>query len=63
MAWFYEIRSQNNDLVKSDGGYKTEAEAMAAGKAEAQRLKSTGAMPGSGYGTIMAGQNAEAPTK
>jgi hypothetical protein len=63
MAWFYEIRDQKGVLVKTEGGYKTTDDALAAGKAEARALKEADALSGSGFGSVTTGQNSEDPTR
>jgi hypothetical protein len=59
MAWFYEIRADNN-FVESGGGFATQPAAQAAGNAEAARLGKTGNMP-PGAVTVTTGQNADEP--
>ena len=61
MAWFYEIRDSKDKVVSKEEGFATQEAAMAAGKAEAERLKRTGNIPGSGFGTVTAGQDSSAP--
>jgi hypothetical protein len=63
MAWFYTIRDQQNVVVKTAGGYKTEMDAMTAGRADARTLKAAGAIPSGGLGTLTTGQNSELPTR
>lgn len=61
MAWFYEIRDSKDVVIAQGEGFATQDAAMAAGHAEAERLKRTGNIPGSGVGTVTAGQDSSAP--
>jgi hypothetical protein len=63
MAWFYVIRDHSNGVVKRQSGYKTESAAMNAARQEARALQAAGKIPGSGLGTITAGQDSEAPSR
>ena len=63
MAWFYEIRSSNNAVLKRDGGFATQDAAKTAVHADAKRIKKS-LRPGMpDVGTLMVGQNAEKPTR
>jgi hypothetical protein len=59
MAWFYEIRSSNNAVLKRDGGFATQDAATAAGRADAKKMKNS-RQP---VGRIMVGQNLDKPTR
>jgi hypothetical protein len=63
MAWSYQIRDSKDLLVKSEGGYATQDDAMTAGKKEANILKDSGTLIGSGVGTVLAVQDSKAPTR
>lgn len=39
MAWFYEIRSSSNAVLKRDGGFATQDAAKIAGREDAKRMK------------------------
>jgi hypothetical protein len=39
MAWFYEIRSADNTLLKRDGGFATQDAAKIAGCEDAKKIK------------------------
>jgi hypothetical protein len=41
MAWFYEIRSSNNAVLKRDGGFATQDAATTAGRADAKKMKNS----------------------
>jgi hypothetical protein len=41
MAWFYEIRSSNNAVLKRDGGFATQGAANTAGRADAKKIKNS----------------------
>jgi hypothetical protein len=41
MAWFYEIRSSNNAVLKRDGGSATQDAAKIAGRADAKKIKNS----------------------
>jgi hypothetical protein len=57
MAWFYQIRDAKDQVVKTEGGFATEAEAIEAGKKKADGLKRSGALAGGGFGTVTAGKS------
>ena len=62
MAWFYEIRSSNNALLKRDGGFATQDAAKIAGREDAKRMRNS-RQPRPDIGRILVGQNAEKPTR
>jgi hypothetical protein len=59
MAWFYEIRSTNNAVLKRDGGFATQDAATTAGRADAKKMKNS-RQP---VARIIVGQNMEKPTR
>jgi hypothetical protein len=63
MAWLYEIRDSKDRVFKLEGGFPTQEAARAAGKEEANKLKSSGALPGSGLGTVTETQDSKEPTR
>jgi hypothetical protein len=63
MAWFYEIRSSNNAVLKRDGGFATQDAAKIAGREDAKKMKNTRQLDRSDVGRIMVGQNTEMPTR
>ncbi len=60
MAWFYEIRSSNNAVLKRNGGYATQDAAKIAGREDAKKMKNS-RQPD--VGRILVGQNVEKPTR
>jgi hypothetical protein len=63
MAWFYEIRSSNNAVVKRDGGFATQDAAKIAGREDAKKMRDTRQPDRPDVGTILVGQNAEKTTR
>jgi hypothetical protein len=63
MAWFYEIRSSNNTVLKRDGGFATQDAAKAAGRDDAKKMKIMRQPNRPDVGRIMVGQNTEKPTR
>ena len=63
MAWFYEIRSSNNTVLKRDGGFATQDAAKAAGREDAKKMKVMRQPDRPEVGRIMVGQNTERPTR
>jgi hypothetical protein len=63
MAWFYEIRSSDNAVLKRDGGFATQDAAKNAGRADAKQMKSSRQPDRPDVGAIMVGQNTEKPTR
>jgi hypothetical protein len=61
MAWFYEICDAEGVVFQKTEGFRTQEAAMAAGRAEEERLNNTGNIPVSGWGTITAGQDSQTP--
>ena len=48
MAWFYEIRSSNNAVLKRDGGFADVEAAKTAARAEAKKINESRLRQGSG---------------
>jgi hypothetical protein len=63
MAYFYEIRSADNTLLKRDGGFPTQDAAKTAGREYAKKMKNLRQPDRPDVGRIMVGQNAEKPTR
>lgn len=63
MAWFYEIRSSNNAVLKRDGGFATQDAAKIAGRADAKKMKNLRQPDRSDIGRILVGQNTEKATR
>ena len=63
MAWFYEIRSPNNVVLKRDGGFATQDAAKIAGREDAKKMKNMRQPDRTDVGRIMVGQNAEKATR
>ena len=63
MAWFYEIRSADNTVLKRDGGFPTLDAAKIAGREDAKKMKNSRLPDRPDVGTILVGQNAEKPTQ
>jgi hypothetical protein len=59
MAFFYEIRSADNTLLKRDGGFVTQDAAKTAGREDAKKMKNMRQPDRPDVGRIMVGQNAE----
>jgi hypothetical protein len=59
MAFFYEIRSAENAVLKRDGGFATQDAAKTAGREDAKRMKNSRQPDRPHVGTILVGQNAE----
>ena len=45
MAWFYEIRSSTNTVLKRDGGFPTQDAAKIAGREDAKKMKNMAGWP------------------
>ena len=61
MAYFYEIRSADNTVLKRDGGFPDREAAKEAARADAKRLKAVPKPPT--VGRILVGQNTAPPTR
>jgi hypothetical protein len=63
MAWFYEIRSSNNTVLKRDGGFPAQDAAKIAGRDEPKKMKNSRPLDAPDVGRIMVGQNMEKPSR
>jgi hypothetical protein len=63
MAYFYEIRSSNNTVLKRDGGFATQDAAKLAAREDAKKMKNMSQPDRPHVGRIMVGQNAEKATR
>jgi hypothetical protein len=63
MAWFYEIRSSNNAVLKRDGGFASQDAAKTAGREDAKKMKNMHQSDRPDVGRIMVGQNKEEATR
>jgi len=63
MAWFYEIRSSNDAVLKRDGGFATQDAAKVAGREDAKKMKNSRQPDRPDVERIMVGQNTEKPTR
>jgi hypothetical protein len=61
VAFFYEICSSNNAVLKRDGGFATQDAAKIAGRADAKKMKDIRQPDRPDVGRILVGQNAERP--
>jgi len=57
MAWFYEIRSSNNAVLKRDGGFPTQDAAKTAGREYVKKMKNMPQPERPDVGRILVGQN------
>jgi len=63
VAYFYEIRSSNNAVLKRDGGFASQDAAKMAAREDAKKMKNSRQPDRPNVGRIMVGQNAEKPTR
>ena len=63
MAYFYEIRSSTNAVLKRDGGFADVEAAKSAARADAKKIKNSHQPDRPQVGRIMVGQNTEKPTR
>ena len=63
MAWFYEILSSTNAVLKRDGGFATQDAAKIARREGAKKMKNSRQPDRPDVGAIMVGQNAEKATR
>jgi hypothetical protein len=61
MAFFYEIRSADNTVLKRDGGYPDREAATEAARADAKNMKSSPKPIRPDVARILVGQNTEKP--
>jgi hypothetical protein len=59
VAFFYEIRSSSNAVLKRNGGYASQDAAKIAGREDAKKMKKMRQPDRPDVGRIMVGQNAE----
>jgi hypothetical protein len=63
MAFFYEIRSADNTVLKRDGGFASQDAAKIAARDDAKKMKNMRQPDRPDVGRILVGQNAEKPTR
>lgn len=63
MAFFYEIRSADNTVLKRNGGFATQVAAKIAGRADAKKMKNSRQPDRPDVERVMVGQNTEKPTR
>jgi hypothetical protein len=63
LAYFYEIRSADNAVLKRDGGFATQDAAKIAGREDAKKMKNMRQPDRPDVGRILVGQNAEKATR
>lgn len=59
MAWFYEIRSADDAVLKRDGGFANPDAAKIAAREEAEKMKVYRRIGGPTVGRIVVGHKAE----
>jgi hypothetical protein len=63
MAFFYEIRSTDDAVLKRDGGFASQDAAKVAARDDAKKMKNTRQPDRPDVGRIMVGQNGEKATR
>lgn len=63
MAFFYEIRSITDTVLKRTGGFPDREAAAMAAREDAKRMKLSRHLGVSTVGKILVGQNTEQPTR
>jgi hypothetical protein len=63
MAFFYEIRSSTNTVLKRDGGFASQDAAKRAAREDARAMKNSRQPDSPDVGRILVGQNAEKATR
>jgi hypothetical protein len=63
MAFFYEIRSADNTVLKRDGGFASQDAAKMTAREDAKKLKNAARQAGPDVGRILVGQNKEEATR
>ena len=63
MAYFCEIRSADNTVLKRDGGFASQDAAKMAAREDARKMKNMRQPDRPDVGRIMVGQNAEKATR
>jgi hypothetical protein len=61
VAWFYEIRSSNNTVLKRDGGFADPEAAKMAAREDAKKMKPAPRSERPDVGRILVGQNVRVP--
>ena len=63
MAFFYEIRSAYNTVLKRDGGFASQDAAKMAARDDAKKMRNSRLPNRPDVGRILVGQNAEKATR
>jgi len=63
MAYFYEIRSTTDTVLKRDGGFISQDAAKLAARDDAKKMKAAPKSSRPDVGRILVGQNAEKATR
>lgn len=63
MAFFYEIRSADNTVLKRDGGFASQDAAKMAAREDAKKMKNASRLDRPDVGRILVGQNKEEATR
>jgi hypothetical protein len=63
LAFFYEIRSADNTVLKRDGGFASQDAAKMAAREDAKKMKNTSKPNRLDVGRILVGQNKEEATR
>jgi hypothetical protein len=63
MAWFYEIRTSDNSVLKRDGGFASQDAAKIAALTDAKKLKTSPEAGRVKVGKVLVGQNTQKPTR
>jgi len=63
MAFFYEIRSSDNAVLKREGGFANQDSAKMAARDDAKKMKNSRHPDRPHIGAILVGQNTEKPTR
>jgi len=63
MAFFYEIRSADDTLLKRNGGFATREAAATAGREDVREMKAIPKRSRPNIGHLLVGQNMEEPTR
>jgi hypothetical protein len=63
MAYFYEIRSADNTVLKRDGGFASQDAAKMAARQDAKKIKNAARPARPDVGRILVGQNKEEATR
>lgn len=63
MAYFYEIRTPDNTVLKRDGGFASQDAAKMAAREDAKKMRGMRPSERPDVGRILVGQNAEKVTR